>query len=313
MSPDHQLVACADVDPSRAEALAAQYPGCAATSDYEGVVTRADVDAVVVATTHSALPTVSLAAAEAGKHLLVEKPAARTAAELRPVIEAVERRGLVAKVGYNHRFHPSIQRAKAMFDAGAIGDLLYTRARYGHGGRLGYEGEWRADPRASGGGELLDQGSHLIDLSRWLGGEVVNVTGHLATYFWPMQVEDNAFVLLTFSGGQVAWLHASWTEWKNLFCFEIFGRNGKLQIDGLGGSYGTERLTYYRMLPELGPPETTTWDFGGPDESWRAEFAHFSDCVATGVEPSGNLRDAMAVLELVGRLYAERSPLPVAD
>jgi predicted dehydrogenase len=307
LGAEHQLVACADVDLARAEALAAQHPGCNATAHYEEVVARPDVDVVVVATTHAALAAVALSAAEMGKHLLIEKPAARNAAELAPVVEAVEARQVVAKVGFNHRFHPSLQRARSLFDEGAIGDLLYIRGRYGHGGRLGYESEWRADPRASGGGELLDQGSHLIDLSRWFAGDVVDVSGQLGTYYWPMQVEDNAFVCLKATGGQVAWLHASWTEWKNLFSFEIFGRTGKLQIDGLGGSYGPERLTYYQMLPELGPPLTTAWEFSGPDLSWHAEFEHFADCVSRRATPSGNLRDALAVLEIVGRLYERPS------
>ena len=303
LAPHHQLVACADVDLARAEELATQHPGCVASNAYQDVVSRPDIDAVIVATTHSALANVAHAAAQAGKHMLIEKPGARTATELQPVLEEVRRRGLVAKVGFNHRFHPSMQRARAMVHDGDIGDVLYIRGRYGHGGRVGYENEWRANPKASGGGELLDQGTHLIDLSRWFAGDVVDVHGHLATYYWPMKVEDNAFVQLIMAGGQVAWLHASWTEWKNLFSFEIFGRTGKLQIDGLGGSYGPERLTHYRMLPELGPPETTSWEFNGPDSSWQAEFAHFADCVRDNTPPSGSLHDALAVLQIVDTLY----------
>ena len=303
LGPEHQLVACADTDLARAAALAAKHPGCDASNDYQQVVSRGDVDAVIVATTHSALATVALAAAEMDKHLLIEKPGARTAAELKPVADHASRRRLIVKVGYNHRFHPSLQRARCIVDSGDIGEVLYIRGRYGHGGRTGYEHEWRADPNVAGGGELLDQGSHLIDLSRWFAGDVVDVQGHLATYFWPMQVEDNAFVQLTMTGGRVAWLHASWTEWKNLFSFEVFGRTGKLQIDGLGGSYGPEKLTFYRMLPELGPPETTTWEFTGPDLSWQAEFAHFAECVHNDTTPNGSLQDAMSVLEVVGTLY----------
>src|SRR5205814_5005169 len=137
----------------------------------------------------------------------------------------------------------------------------------------------------------------------WFCGDFVEVAGHVATYYWSMPVEDNGFALLKTATGQVAWLHASWTEWKNLFSFEIFGRHGKLQIDGLGGSYGTERLTYYRMLPELGPPETTAWEYPGADLSWRAEFAHFAGCVETGALPIGSLEDGLAVLRIVQRLY----------
>jgi predicted dehydrogenase len=299
----HTLTVCVDAVLGRAEALAAEHPGCVAAIDVRRAIDDPEVDAVILATTPDALAVTAVQAAEAGKHVLIEKPAARTSSELRAVLAAVERAGVVAKVGFNHRFHPAFQRAHAIFDEGGVGELMYIRARYGHGGRPNYEREWRADPRVSGGGELLDQGSHLIDLARWFAGHVSEVRGHLGTYFWPMRVEDNAFIFLKTPHGQVAWLHASWTEWKNLFSFEVFGRLGKLQIDGLGGSYGTERLTYYRMLPEMGPPETTSWEFPDFDSSWHDEFAHFADCIETGSSPCGSLADGLANLEIAEQLY----------
>jgi predicted dehydrogenase len=299
----HALAVCVDSLPGRADALAADHPGCVAAADVRAVVDDPVVEAVIVATTPDALAPSALLAAEAGKHVLVEKPAARSSAEIRAVLAAVERAGVVAKVGFNHRFHPAFQRARQIFDADGVGELMYIRARYGHGGRPNYEREWRADRSVSGGGELVDMGSHLIDLAGWFAGPFSEINGHLATYFWPMDVEDNAFVFLKTPRGQAAWLHASWTEWKNLFSFEIFGRLGKLQIDGLGASYGVERLTYYRMLPEMGPPETTSWEFPGVDTSWRDEFAHFAQCIETGAPPSGSLGDALRNLEIIEELY----------
>ncbi|MGH7997253.1 MAG: Gfo/Idh/MocA family protein, partial [Opitutaceae bacterium] len=106
--------------------------------------------------------------------------------------------------------------------------------------------------------------------------------------------------------GITAWLHASWTEWKNLFSFEVFGRTGKLQVDGLGGSYGPERLTYYRMLPKMGPPETSVFNYPETDASWEAEIEHFASCIEQGTEPEGNVDDAIAVLETVAKLYEGR-------
>jgi predicted dehydrogenase len=299
---EHRLVAAADSNPERARQLAGRHPGCA-VADPAGVAARPDVDAVVVATTNDALAPLTLAAVRAGKHVLVEKPAARSADELEPVMDAAGAAGVVVKVGFNKRFHPAFVKARELTGAGAVGPLLYVRGRYGHGGRLGYDREWRADPAVAGGGELLDQGVHLIDLARWLLGDFTEVEGHVATYFWDMPVEDNAFVALRTAGGQTAWLHASCTEWKNLFCFEVFGRTGKLQVDGLGGSYGVERLSYYRMLPQLGPPETAIWEYPGEDRSWAAEFAHFADCVAGRRLPSGSLADAWAALDVVRRVY----------
>jgi predicted dehydrogenase len=304
------LVAVVDADAGRARDLASRFAGCESHTEWRAPVSRDDVDVVIVATTNDALAPVTLAAVERGKHVLVEKPAARRAAELAPVAAAARAAGVTVKVGFNHRFHPAALRARALFDEGAVGPLLYVRGRYGHGGRLGYEREWRADPARAGGGELLDQGVHLIDLARWFAGDFVETTGRLATYYWEMPVEDNAFVLLRTAGGQVAWLHASCTEWKNLFSFEIFGRDGKLQWDGLGGSYGLERLTLYRMRPEMGPPETTTWEYPGEDLSWRAEWRHFLDAVAGKIEPWGSLEDTLAVLRLVERVYAQGTPRP---
>lgn len=298
-----RLVAVADTNRERAGMLAAQHPGCDASADWPAVVARGDVDLVIVATTNDGLAPISLAAIEHGKHVLVEKPAARSAAELRPLIPAAQHAGVAVKVGFNHRFHPAFQKARAIVDGGALGPLMYIRARYGHGGRLGYEREWRADPVIAGGGEMLDQGVHLIDLARWFMGDFAEVGGHVGTFFWNMAVEDNGFALLKTAQGQVAWLHASCSEWKNLFCFEIFGRDGKLQIDGLGGSYGVERLSFYRMLPQMGPPETTIWEYPGEDSSWRAEFEHLIGCIHDRRAPEGTLEDALAALDVVEQLY----------
>jgi len=182
--------------------------------------------------------------------------------------------------------------------------MMFIRGRYGHGGRIGYDREWRADPKVSGGGELLDQGIHLIDLSRWFLGDFENVQAHIATYFWDMPVEDNAFLILTTVGGQTAFLHATWTEWKNLFSLEIYGRVGKLEISGLGGSYGVERLAYYRMSPEMGPPETTIWEYPMADNSWDLEFAEFLEDIRLHRDPAPGIRDAQAALGVIEKVYS---------
>jgi predicted dehydrogenase len=301
----HRLVAVADPQPARAQQLAAQHAGCTPSADWRRVVERGDVEVVIVSTTNDSLASVTAAALACGKHVLVEKPAARNAEELRPVVEAARRTKRVVKVGFNHRFHPALAKARQLCAAGELGPLLYIRGRYGHGGRLGYEREWRADPAIAGGGELLDQGVHLIDLAHWFLGDFTEVRGHVETFFWKMPVEDNGFVFLRTPQGQVAWLHASCTEWKNLFSFEVFGRDGKLQVDGLGGSYGTERLTFYRMLPSMGPPETSAWEYPGEDASWHHEFADFAHCVRAGGRPCGDLEDALAALEVVGQVYEQ--------
>lgn len=299
-----RLTVCADLDPSRAEALAQTSPGAIATADWRAAVTSEDVDLVVVATINDALTPVARAAVAAGKHVLVEKPVGRSTIEIDTLI-ATCTAGSLVRVGFNHRFHPALRKARELCDAGAIGELMFVRGRYGHGGRIGYDCEWRADPERSGGGELIDQGVHLIDLSRWFLGEFPQVTGFAHTYFWNMPVDDNAFLLLRTAHEQAAVLHVSCTEWKNLFSMEIYGRLGKLHVEGLGGSYGVERITFYRMLPEMGPPETTAWEYPRGDESWALEFDEFLEDIRLNRSPSPGLDDARAVMAVVEEVYRQ--------
>lgn len=302
----HELVIVADRDLERARSVASLGGKTVTTTDWQEAAAHPDVDLVIVSTTNDSLTPVALFAVEHGKHVLVEKPAARTPDEIAPLVTMAAERGRKVKVGFNLRFHPAIRQAKELVDAGAVGDLMFIRGRYGHGGRDGYEKEWRADPDIAGGGELIDQGIHLIDLCRWMLGEFSTVEGFVRTYFWNMPVEDNAFLSLRTAHGQTAWLHASCTEWKNLFCLEIYGRSGKLQIDGLGGSYGVERLSYYKLLQRMGPPETTIWEYPFADRSWQMELDHFIGAIAQDREPEGNLHDARAALDIVQQVYRGR-------
>jgi predicted dehydrogenase len=299
-----RLVACADLDQQRARYIAEQQ-GAQVFPDWRALVAMSEIDALIVATRHDTLATITLAAIEAGKHVLVEKPAARSQAELRPVIAAAAQRGVKVHVGFNHRYHRAIRKAREIFESNELGELMFIRARYGHGGRIGYDKEWRARSEISGGGELIDQGPHLIDLSRWFLGDFTEVQGFAHTYYWDMQVDDNGFLLLKTPRLQVAFLHASCTEWKNLFSMEIFGRRGKLDISGLGGSYGVERLTWYRMLPQMGPPETVAWEFPMDDDSWEVETAEFFEDIRLDRSPSCGLRDAAACLEIIQQIYEE--------
>jgi predicted dehydrogenase len=298
-----RLAACADLQRERAERLSLAAGGACAV-DWRDAVDRADVDIVVVATTNDSLAEVTRFAVEAGKHVLVEKPAARSVAELDAIREVAARGGRLVRVGFNHRYHSAIRKARKIIDAGGIGDLMFVRGRYGHGGRLGYEKEWRADPARSGGGELIDQGVHLIDLSRWFLGEFTSVEGFAHAFFWRMAVDDNAFLTLRTARGQTAFLHVSCTEWKNLFSLEIYGKDGKLHVNGLGGSYGVETLVHYRMLPQMGPPETTRWKFPGADRSWEREFREFLEDIALEREPAAGLAAARAALAVVQAIYA---------
>ncbi len=301
-----------DLDAGRAADLAKLAPGCTAVTDAQIVFADPRVTAVIISTLNASLAPLALAAVRAGKHVLVEKPGALNVAQLRTLRTAAQSAGVRVRLGYNHRYHPALQKARALLDAGTLGPLLFLRARYGHGGRRGYDREWRAAPALSGGGELIDQGVHLIDLAGWLLGDFPTVEGHAATYFWDMKVDDNAFLSLRTAAGQTAWLHVSCTEWKNLFSLELYGRDAKLAIDGLGGSYGVEKLTLYQMLPEMGPPETTSWEYPRGDESWALETRAFVDDIRLGREPAPGLAEGIRTLEIVEKIYRQ-SGFPVSE
>ena len=298
-----QLAACVDQVREKAENLAKQYPGCEVFTDYHEMLKRKDIDIVIISTLHSTLAEMALAAVKAGKHILVEKPAGRASKELDPVIAEMEKNNVLGRVGFNHRHHRAFRKARELVDAGELGDLMFIRARYGHGGRVGYDKEWRAQPELSGGGELIDQGVHLIDLARWFLGDFSDVQGYAHTYYWNMPVDDNGFLLLKTPNKRIAHLHASCTEWKNTFSFELYGKNGKIDINGLGGSYGVERISFYKMSPQMGPPETFIWEYPMADDSWEYEFNQFIEDIERKRQPQANLKDAQAALKIVEEIY----------
>ena len=300
-----RLVACADVDHARAEALARTAPNAMACDDWREAVAHPDVSLVIVATTNDVLAPIAAHALRSGRHVLVEKPAGRSVGEIDEVRAAAFDGGRLCRVGFNHRYHPALQKAREIVDSGALGPLMFVRGRYGHGGRPGYDREWRADPARAGGGELIDQGVHLIDLARWFLGDFPRVQGFAPTYYWDMPVDDNAFMILRTTEDRAAFLHVSCTEWKNLFSLEVYGRDGKLQVDGLGGSYGVERLTHYRMLPGMGPPDTTSWEYPRGDASWALEFAEFLEDIRLDRSPAAGLDDARAALTVVEEIYRQ--------
>ena len=298
-----KLAVVCDTNLSRAQALVELAKTGRAVADFKEAVADPQVDAVVVATINSTLAEISEAAIRAGKHVIVEKPAGISVAQIDNLIALEKKHGVCVRVGFNHRFHPAFIKAREIFDSGVMGELMFIRGRYGHGGRIGYDREWRADPKLAGGGELVDQGIHLIDLAGWFLGEFKKVDGHVATYFWDMPVDDNGFLSLQTGKGQTAWLHVSCTEWKNLFSFEIYGRHTKLHIDGLGGSYGVEKLYHYQMKPEMGIPDTKVYEFPGPDESWKNEMLEFEKNIRLKQKPDAGLAEVRAALQIVETIY----------
>lgn len=283
--------------------LLADLIGCEATTDWEKMVSREDIEAVIICTPPHLHMSMCLASLKNGKHVICEKPLATNPEDAREVVSMAAKKGLILKCGFNHRHHPGIQQARAWFDQGIIGELYFIRCRYGIGGRPGYDKEWRSDPVISGGGQLMDQGMHVIDLFRWFAGEFSEVVGFVSTYFWEVKpLEDNAFALLRTSKGQVASLHVSWTQWRNLFSFEIFGRDGYIIVDGLGGGYGTEKATLSRRA-FLEPFKEEIVEFRGEDISWVKEWQEFRTAIKEKRQPLGNGYDGLEAVRLAYAIY----------
>ena len=299
-----RLVACADIAIDRAKYVANRF-NAKPFNDWRELIAMKEIDIVIISTLHDSLVEITLAAVNSGKNVLVEKPAARTCFELEPILLALQASNVKVHVGFNHRYHRALRKAKEIVLSGVLGELMFIRARYGHGARLGYDKEWRANPKVSGGGELIDQGPHLIDLARWFLGDFSEVDGFAHTYYWNMPVDDNGFMLLKTPKKQVAFLHVSCTEWKNLFSMGIYGNDGKLDISGLGGSYGLEKLTYYKMLPQMGPPETVSWEYPMGDDSWAVEMAEFYEDIQLDRAPAAGLNDAYQALKIIEKIYKD--------
>ena len=300
--PNTDLVVIGAANLESAQHLGNQM-GCEAAEGWERVVERNDLDAVIVATPPHLHAQISIAAMRNGMHVLCEKPLSRTLEEAQEMLSVAASTGRHLKCGFNHRHHSGIQQARRWFDEGQIGKPMFVRARYGIGGRPGYEKEWRADPQIVGGGQLMERGIHAVDLARWFLGEFSQVTAVMETGYWETSpLEDNAFALYQTPEGAVASIHSSLTQWKNLFSFELYGRDGYISVDGLGGGYGTERATLARRDFEA-PFAEEIVEFRRADRSWLEEWEEFVAAIDEGRESLGNGRDGLVAMQLVLAAY----------
>jgi predicted dehydrogenase len=280
---------------------------CQATTNWEDVVAREDIDATIVCTPPHLHAVMCTAALRQAKHVLCEKPLARSPEEAETIVAVAQENGVKLKCGFNLRHHPGIHQSWSWFDEGIIGEPIFIRCRYGIGGRPNYDREWRMKPEISGGGQLMDQGMHALDLARYFLGDFNQVFGFVQTGFWDVApVEDNAFVLLRTAKGQIASIHVSWTEWKNLFSFEVFGKDGYIKVEGLGGSYGTQKATLGKRA-FLKPFKEEVVEFRGNDQSWREEWGEFMTAIREDREPLGNGYDGLEALRLAHAVYESAS------
>ena len=277
--------------------------GCEAGIGWEGIVDRNDVDVVLVLTPPDTHAEISNAAMKAGKHVLCEKPLSRTIKEAEDMIRTAKYNKIVLKCGFNHRHHPAIWEAKKIVDKGELGKLLFARCSYGICGRPGYEKEWRADPKRAAGGQFMEQGIHAIDLFRWFLGEIIEVASMTGIqYFKNQSLDDNGMAIFRLESGATASLHASLTHWKNLFHFEVFGEDGYLAVDGLGSSYGTEKLIFGKRDFDA-PFNYHITEFRGGDKSWLEEWKEFCSAITEVREPTGSGYDGLAALRIALAAY----------
>ena len=332
LDPEDVLAACCDTNEAAAKKFAEEF-GCGYCTDYRTLLSEIESDSVVVSVVNKFAKEIVIDALKSGRHVLVEKPLGRNAyesAEILDFLRVAQSPGFpispspypaislppshpILKTGFNHRFHPAIRKAKELLDAGTIGRLFNIRTAYGHGGRPGMEKEWRASKDLCGGGELLDQGVHVIDLIRWFGGEIKELTGRVETKFWEMEVEDNAYVIAKTQKGVTASFHVSWTNWKNIFSFEMFGTEGYLKITGLGGSYGGESLEIGRRRKEGGRPDIEVIDFPPEDVSWKEEWKEFKSAISENRQPIGNGHDGMKANQVIEAIYQSSKEKKVVD
>jgi predicted dehydrogenase len=303
------------------EAVEEDSGGAICTKDVEQIL-DAQPDVIFVCTPNNVTARVAVDALERGMHVFCEKPPGRDLRDTKAILEAWRASPDVKlKFGFNHRYHDSVIQAFGLVNSGRMGELLWMRGVYGKSGGTEFEKGWRSDREVAGGGILLDQGIHMLDLFRLFAGEFDDVLSMVSQRFWSTDVEDNAFALLRGEREVVAALHSSSTHWKHTFLLDICLSEGHLALDGIlsgTGSYGPETLRISRRQFEdesyaLGKPRQEVIYFD-TDPSWKREVEEFIDCILNDSPVRvGTAQDAWKTMELVTRIYAADNSWRYAD
>ncbi|MCH2154702.1 MAG: Gfo/Idh/MocA family oxidoreductase [Opitutales bacterium] len=270
-----------------------------------------NIDALFICTPNYRIVPLCKASLEAGKHVFSEKPPAFNAAEIEEVRAVEARSGKKLMYGFNHRHHGSIQKMKHIVDEGSMGKILWMRGRYGKEVDETYFEGWRADPKLAGGGIMLDQGIHMLDLFLYFAGEFDEIHSLVSNLLWKTEsLEDNVFAIMKNStSGVCASLHSTMTQWRYLFSLEIFLERGALILNGLktsSGVYGDESLaikynTSNRAQGSFESEENLTYH---TDHSWDEEIRTFFHAINSGSEIKlGNSTDALTLMKAMDRIY----------
>jgi predicted dehydrogenase len=301
-SKDDELISICGIDKEKTIKYSKAF-NCEIDRDWRVTVDRKDIDVIVITTPPHLHKEITLAALSAGKHVLCEKPLSKTNSEaLEMYHKCVETRKIL-KCGFNHRYHPAMLKAKGIIDSGKIGNLTFGRAIYGICGRPEYKNEWRADPNKASGGQFIEQGSHLIDLFRWYFGEVDCVASMIGIdYFKDQALDDGGFSLFKFKNGATASMHTSLAQWINTFSLEIYGTEGYLRIEGLGGGYGDHKLIEGKRDFNAPFSENITF-FRGGDKSWLNEWSEFKQTIKDNESYNASAYDGLQAMKIANACY----------
>jgi predicted dehydrogenase len=307
-----KLVVVADVRQEVAEAVARQH-GCDTTTDWEAAIQRPDIDIVIVSTPPNLHAKMVLAAFSAGKHVLCEKPLAHTLADAESMCAAAEAQGVLLKIAFNHRYFPAMTFAKQVIDEGRIGDVISVRAYAGHPGGQEFGPGWVTDGAVTGGGSLVDNGIHILDLTRFFLGDVETGKGYVTNLIWPFDnAEDNSFALFRSPKGAIAYVHASWTEWRGYyFSVETIGTRGYVKASyppmlaewGQIPEPGIRAKRQYNLFPVFQIQERL--------KSWRwtiiqsfvQEMSDFAAGIRSGVNVPPTGRDGLRAMQMAHAIY----------
>ena len=276
---------------------------------YSGVL-RERLDVLFVCLTNDLAAEVTIAGLEKGLHVFCEKPPGRDVADVARVIACARKYPTFKlKYGFNHRYHDSVRDALAIVRSGTLGRVVNLRGIYGKSAIIDFRSptHWRTKRKIAGGGILLDQGIHMVDLMRLFAGDFTDIHSFVSNDFWKHDVEDNAYALMRTRNGVVAMLHSSATLWRHRFELEITLERGSVILSGIlsgSKSYGEETLTVARATPDdAGDPKEDVTRYEN-DPSWADEIADFADAIAHNrpiVE--GSAAEALATMQLVYRIY----------
>jgi 1,5-anhydro-D-fructose reductase (1,5-anhydro-D-mannitol-forming) len=273
------------------------------------LITSPQIDAVFICTPNYLNKPLTIEALKQGKHVFCEKPPAFTASDIEEIMAVEKASGKKLMYGFNHRHHDSIIKAKELVDSDVYGRLLWMRGRYGKSVDASFYENWRSKKELAGGGILIDQGIHMLDLFLYMGGDFEDVQAYVSNLYWHLEVEDNVFAILRNAQGTVASLHSTMSQWRHLFSFEMFLEKGYIVINGLltsSGTYGRETMTIAKNRTAA---PAATWSDEEDlhfdiNNSWAYEAQHFLSAIENNTPVAiGHSQDAYKLMRIIDKIY----------